>query len=252
MKFATHDHLEPIHGNAIVWRYMALDKFLDLLTHSRLFFTNASNLTDEYDVTLPSNSIAKKRKELESQGLTGRDLDEELAVFQYNHHPMRELTLVNCWSMDRHESYALWKIYLGGSTAGVAVRTSFGKLRKSILAASDPYPEKIYSGIVQYKDFIPVNDLSRFRLITTKRQFYKYEKEARLFIMNFPRSEGGTKTPYDLKTGRHVKVDLDVLIEDIYISPFVGPWLNDSLAKIMQKVAPTLSGRLTSSSIRDR
>lgn len=252
MKFVTHDHLEQPHGNAIVWRYMALDKFLDLLTHSRLFFTNAKNLTDEYDVTLPANTIAKKRKELKAQGLEGRDLEEELAVFQFNHHPMRDLTLVNCWSIGRDESYALWKIYLGGSTAGVAVRTSFGRIKKSIAAARDPYPEDIYSGIVQYKDFVPEKELSRFRLITTKRQFYEYEKEVRMFVIYFPRSEGGTKTPYDLRIGRHVNVDLSLLIDEIYVSPFVGPWLIESLENVIRKVAPTLSGKLKSSSIRDR
>jgi hypothetical protein len=141
---------------------------------------------------------------------------------------------------------------LGGSTAGVAVKTSFSKLKKSILPAGDPYSEKIYSGVVQYDDYIPEKELSRFRLITTKRQFYEYENEVRLFVINYPRSEGGTKTPYDLKIGRHVNVDLRFLIDEIYVSPFVGPWLKDSLVKIMRKVTPALSGRLKSSSTRDR
>ena len=252
MKFATPDSLKQPHGNTIIWRYMTLDKFLDLLTHSRLFFTNAMNLTDEYDVTLPENTIAKKRKELKSQGLKDRDLEEELAVFQYNHHPMRELTLVNCWSMGRNESYALWKIYLDGSSAGVSVRSSFSKLKNSVVSGDDPYPEEIYSGVVQYKNFIPEKELSRYRLITTKRKFYKYEKEVRLFVINFPRSEGGTKTPYNMGIGRHVNVDLGLLIDKIYVSPFAGPWLYASLEKVIQKFQPTLSGKLKSSAIRDR
>ena len=72
---------------------------LDLITQQRIFFTNAHNFTDGYEVSLPQNIVRKKRKELKQEGLSGRDLEEELAVFELNHQPMRGLTLVNCWSM---------------------------------------------------------------------------------------------------------------------------------------------------------
>ena len=252
LKFRSHNHLDVPHGNAIIWRYMSLDKFLDLLTHSRLFFSNANNLTDEFDVTLPKSTIEKKKRTLRAQGLAGRDLEEELFAFQYKHHPMRDLTLVNCWSIGRHESYALWKVYLGGSTAGVAIRTSFSKLKKSILSAHNTHPEDIYCGVVKYDDFVAESELSRFRLITTKRKFYEYESELRLFVLNFPRSEGGTKTPYDMKVGRHINIELETLVDEIYVSPFIGPWLIQSLEKIVKSSAPSLATKLRSSSIRDR
>lgn len=231
---------------------MGLEKFLDLLTNQRLFFTNANNFTDGYEVSLPKNIVRARRKRLKEGGLTGRELDEEVARFEYLNQPMRDLTLVNCWSLGRHESYALWKIYLGGSKAGVAIRTNFTRLKKAITVAEDNFPDDFYAGTVQYKDFLPENELNRFRLVTTKREFYSYEQELRLFILHYPRSEGGVKTPYDLRAGRQVPVDLDLLVDEIYLSPFVAPWFGEALDKIIRNVAPNLATRITVSSIRDQ
>ena len=251
MNFLRHEHLETPPGNAIVWRYLGLEKFLDLLSHRRLFFTNALNLTDKYEISLPSNIVGAKRKELEKVGLSGRDLEEALAFFELSNQPMRELTLVNCWSLGQNESYALWKIYLGGSRAGVAIRTNLSRLKKGLAGGGDPFPEDIYIGKVQYRDFLPEKDLNRFRLITTKREFYEYEKELRLFILHFPRSEGGTKPPYKLGVGRYVAVDLNIMIDKLYLSPFMPSWFKDSIRRILNKVAPFLEERVVSSDIRD-
>lgn len=252
MRFRKHPDLKVPHGSSIVWRYMTLEKFLDLLTHKRLFFTNAQNLTDGYEVSLPLNLVKAKRKELIESGLSGRDLEEELAAFEFKNHPMRDLTMVNCWSLGRHESYALWKIYLAGSHGGVAIRTKFSKVRRSIEVADDEYPEDIFSGQVQYRDFLPESELSRYKLITTKREFYEYEQELRLFILHFPLSEGGIKAPYNAKVGRHVNVDLDILVDEIYLSPFVAAWFGEALREVVSHVAPKLEKRMTVSSIRDQ
>ena len=230
---------------------MSLEKFLDLLTHHRLFFTNAINFTDGYEVTLPPNIVKFQRKKLIAEGISGPALEEKIATFELNNQPMRDLTLVNCWSLGRHESYALWKIYLGGSKAGVAIRTNFSRVKKCIAIGNDSYPEDIYAGIVQYRDFFPAKDLSRFRLVTTKREFYSYENELRFFILRYPSSQDGLKPP-NLNPGQHVKVDLDTLIDQVYLSPFVAPWFGDALRKIMEEVTPNLASRLKLSSIRDK
>ncbi len=166
MRFKSHKSLDAPHGNLIAWRYLGLDKLLDLLTNARLFFVNAQKLTDAYEVSMPDAVQSAKRKELEKAGMSGRDLEEELAAFSHQHSPMRDLTLVNCWSLGRQESYALWKIYLGGAKYGAAIRTSVSHLRKAIESGKDPYPEDVYIGRVTYTDFVASAGLTRFRLIT--------------------------------------------------------------------------------------
>lgn len=251
MKFIKHIDLESPRGNTIIWRYMGLDKFLDLVTHRRLFFANARTFTDNFEISLPQNIVEAKRKELAGKGVFGRDLEEELALFRLSNNPMPELTLVNCWSLGLTESYALWKIYLGGSKAGIAIRTNLSRLKKSIWSTKESFPEDIYIAKVQYRDFLPLKDVSRFRLVTTKRKFYDYEKELRLFLLHYPQSEGGIKTPYDLSFGRYFDVDLDLMIDKLYISPFVAPWFEDSIRNVLAKVSPSLENRLIRSDIRD-
>jgi hypothetical protein len=244
MKFTRHEDLEVPPWNAIIWRYMGLDKFLDLITQHRLFFTNATHLTDRYEVSLPVSTVQAKRKELLEEGISGPDLEKAMADFEEIYREMRESTLVNCWSLGRYESYALWKIYLGGSKAGVAIRTNINNLENSIDAIDD----EIYIGKVKYTDFLREKDTSRVSLVTTKREFYEYEQELRLFILHPLKSEGGVTPPH----GRYVSVDVDLLIPKLYLSPFVGPWFRDSFKSVLEKVSPKLAERIVESSIRDK
>lgn len=80
MRFVTHEHLDTPHGNTIVWRFMGLDKFLDLLTHRRLFFTNAKNLADHHDVSLPPNLVKSKKKGGESARFIGSGSRRRIAA----------------------------------------------------------------------------------------------------------------------------------------------------------------------------
>jgi len=251
VKIVYQDDLEIPHGNTTAWRYMGLDKFLDLLVHQRLFFTNALNFTDGYEVTLPENIILNKKKELIEQGFQGQDLENELARFEKNYQPMKELTLVNCWSLGTTESYALWKIYLEGSNAGMAIRTTVSALRKAIEKGEDPIPEDVYIGKVQYKEYLPEPAISPFSLVTTKREFYAYENELRLFMLHDPESDKDRSYPYNINVGRHVIVDLNILIDKIYISPFVGSWFRYTIQSVLKEVNPSLNERLQISSILD-
>jgi len=220
MKLEKSEYLETPHGNSSVWRYMNVWKFDKLLEESSLFFPNATKLSDQYEVEVPESTINKKRSELISRGLTGRDLEDEMASFYWNTNPMKGLVLINCWSVNPHESYALWKIYLGGEKNGVAVRSTVSNLKKSVEKGGDSYPEDFFIGKVRYKKHLKHDELSRLSVITTKKPFYDFEKELRLFILNYPLSEGGKVPPYKMGVGRSVKVDLPVLVNEVYISPF--------------------------------
>ena len=125
--------LEMPDRDTTIWRYIDLAQFLDLITHRRLFFSNGGNLTDKNEGAVPDAIIASKRKGLELKGLSGRDLEEEMAVFQmYEANSMLGLALFNCWSAEEEESYALWKIYLGGQRLGFAVKSTVGRLIDAI------------------------------------------------------------------------------------------------------------------------
>ena len=251
VKYRKSDYLEVPHGNSTVWRYMNTWKFSQLLERSSLFFPNANKLTDQYEVSVPDSVEQKKRKELEKQGLYGRDLEEEMASFYWSTNPMKDLVLINCWSINPHESYALWKIYLGGEKDGIAIRSTISKLRRAVEKGKDAYPEEFFIGKVKYKKHLNHDELSRLSVITTKKPFYDFEKELRLFVLNYPRSEGGTVPPYDISVGRSVRIDIGELIHEIYISPFSTKEYRHEIHNLLNK--NKLSGVvLKESEIRDQ
>jgi len=245
--------LEMLDRATPIWRYMDLAQFLDLITHRRLFFVNGDKLTDKHEGTVPEAIIASKRKDLESKGLSGRDLEEEMAAFNmYEADAMVGLALFNCWSAGEEESYALWKIYLKGQRFGFAIKSTIGQLIDAIDKGKDDFPEKYYIGQVQYSENLPQGSKHRLTMLTRKMPFYKYENEIRLIILNYPRSEGGTETPYPLDMGRYVRIDTHALVEKAYLSPFAPAWFFNTIDPVVCAIDPMVRDRLAESKIRDQ
>ena len=252
MRFTTHEHLEVPHGNTTVWRYMGLDKFLDLIANSRLFFTSVSNLTDRHEMSLPINIAELEAEELEDRGISSDILNKEYRSIERRYQLIRKSALVNCWSLGRDESYALWKIYLGGAKAGLAIRTTVSRLREGLIRGENIDNDEVYIGKIQYKNYLPLKDLSEYRLITTKREFYKYEEELRLFIIHTHEAERENNLSNKINTGKYFSVDIEKMIDKLYLSPFVGTWFGESIRQVLEKFEPRLIDRIVTSSILDQ
>ena len=190
-------------------------------------------------------------KKLIDEGCNRKDtvLKKQARLHQTN--SLRALTLLNCWTINKHESYALWKIYLGGSKSGVAIKTTVSRLERAIKKGKDSFDEDIFISKVNYTNFIKESPESRFNVTITKNKFYEYESELRLFIFDYPRSEGGIKTPYDISIGRRVKIDISELIDEIYLSPFTGRWFDKTLIETIEKFNPNLKNKIKNSEILD-
>jgi len=243
--------LEIPHGNTVIWRYVGLDKFLDLLVSQELFFSNAAKMSDKYEGLIPKRNQDYLLKSIKNNGLSLEAAEHERQIRLKEIHSLKELTLLNCWTISQSESYALWKIYLGGSKSGVAIRTTVSKLERAIKKGNNSFIDEIFISKVKYTNFIKNEPENRFNIITTKNKFYDYEKELRLFIFHYPHSEDGIKPPYDISIGRRLKVDLNELIDQIYLSPFVGKWFDNTLMEILTKVNPILSQKIKNSEILD-
>ena len=251
MNYLKSKNIETPHGNSTVWRYMAHWKLEKLLNDSSLFFPNAMTLSDKYEVSIPKSVLESKRKELEKSGFKKRKLEEKLAVFHWETNPMKDLVLANCWSINPHESYALWKIYLGGKKNGVAIKSTVSSLTKAIESGNDPYSESFFVAKVKYCHHLKKDQLARESVIATKKPYYSFEEELRLFIINDPLSEGGTTPPYDISVGRSVSVNLHTMIKQVYISPFADSSYIREVGNLIKSSGFKLSV-LEESGIRDK
>lgn len=238
---------ESPQGNRIIWRYLTFEKFLDLLLNSELFFTNLTKLTDKYEGTMfesniePALSIAKRKKDAQ-QVLEILDNKREI-------NELRNYTLVNCWTLKRHESFALWKIYVG-TGPGIAIRTTVSNLTKAVNQTKQEFDEDIAIATIKYKDKLD-NSFSRIEATITKKPFYDFEDEMRLIIFNYPLSNYGHEVPYDLAIGKRVKVNTHKLISELYISPFLSQEYRNTIANTIVKLAPFLKNRIKSSDINE-
>jgi hypothetical protein len=234
------------HGNNILWRYMNLEKFFDLITSSEIYFTNVSQLTDKYEGTIPKRNYYSLQKKMESEGMNKEDIVFELEKLGQKVDRFRELTLVNCWTLAQNESYALWKIYLDGSKGGIAIKTTASRIVDAFNNGGESNADDIIFSIVEYKDFIEdVNN--QLQWITRKSNFYEFENEARLIILHTEDNQPS----YNVINGRRYKVNIGRLIDRIYISPFSPGWFRRSLHKTIEKIKPEFLERINFSEILD-
>lgn len=99
-------------------------------------------------------------KQLKNEGLNNEDAEIHFQYRLDQTNSLRTLTLLNCWTISKHVSYALWKIYLGDPKSGVAIKTTVSRLENAIRKGRDPYDEDIYMSKVKYTDLIDKLDIT--------------------------------------------------------------------------------------------
>ncbi|WP_368925505.1 DUF2971 domain-containing protein [Proteus mirabilis] len=238
-----------------LWRYMSIDKLIDLFSKKQLFlaplsfyqstdpfegyapkivleaYREITNIT--YDKGLeriinqlgPSNYDDKTRELIEGISQEGK----ERAISRY--YKVMKSSCVNCWYHNDFESEAMWNLY-SDSGKGVAIKTNVGSLVNSL---KENHELRLRIGKVKYLNFFDSNlkpedclvDGSTSPLL--KRKEYEHENEVRLYLVPKPENWDTYKpTPF------FVDINVLTLIEEIYISPYVGEPFTSSIYKICE------------------
>ncbi|MEE8194193.1 MAG: hypothetical protein V3T73_01665 [Dehalococcoidales bacterium] len=208
---------KPENENAKIWRYMDFTKFLDLLDKKALFFPRADKLGDPFEGSFPRGNVMLRTV---TYKINSKDTLQALSEF---YKQFRKFTAVSCWHLNKHESAAMWKLYLK-SDEGIAIQSTFNGL-KSSFQKEEP---SIYIGKVKYLDYEKElmsreGSLSAF---VHKRKSFKHEEELRAITQSFIRKRNGeinwSKSPF--KDGVYVRVNLDSLVEKVYLAPTCPAW----------------------------
>lgn len=201
--------------NTVIWRYMGFSKFISLLNSSALYFTVATKFEDRWEGTIP---IANKTS-----------LDPITISF---HEQSRARTAVNCWHERERESATMWKSYTSGNE-GIAVRSTVGRLKACFRETEGTITSdaSVFVGQVKYLDYDrEVLDVSNgFIPLLRKRSFFSDEKEVRAVISTHLLSEFFLQGMH----GVHVPIDLDALIEEVFIDPVANDWFVDLVRSIV-------------------
>jgi hypothetical protein len=206
----------PDNPNTIVWKYLDLSKFLDLLLSQKLFMSRSDKFEDQYEGTFSEPTFEEIKK-------LSKDNPEFLEYYKSH----REKVVVSSWHINEYESFAMWQIFTQNSE-GLAIQSTIGRLQNALK------PEKNYKqyiGEVNYidykKEYIPFDDL--FFPFLFKRKSFQYEREVRII---------SDTSPDNIKINDGLKIDVDIseLIEKIYIHPKSENWYKNLVIELVSKL----------------
>ena len=207
--------ITPDEGD-IIWRYMDLTRFISLAESRSLFFCRADLFQDAFEGSLTKVNVERREA-------LGPDDPTDAADIDQQYRKMREWTAINCWSCGKHESAAMWSLYCPEGL-GVAIHTTFGRLCEAFKAC---HQWKVNVSRVTYIDYdqTPVPDRHFLAPFLHKRKSFEHEHEVRAVIQ---RARDPTMpdraSPFARIGGIQAAVELDTLIERIYVSPTAPEW----------------------------
>jgi hypothetical protein len=224
---------------------MDFSKLVSLFDSQQLYFARGDRFSDPFEGAWPSANRDNFRALLEQTGVKNHQLHELGRIAQL----MPKFVTVNCWHMNNYESAAMWNLYLK-SDEGIAIQSTYRKLKDSI---TDEEP--FYLGLVDYRDyeteaidslFIP----HCFHAFFSKRRSFVHEREVRALVSMIPtRTWPKMLTLSDFETtqtisgGIRLKVDLDLLIENIYVAPTAPDWFSDLVQSVAKRYGYTFHVR---------
>lgn len=206
----------PENQDTIVWKYLDLSKFLDLLISRKLFMSRSDKFEDQYEGTF-SEPTFEEIKKLAAN-------NPEFLSYYKSH---REKVVVSSWHINEYESFAMWQIFTQNSE-GLAIQSTIGRLQKALEVEKD---FKLYIGEVNYidykKEYIPFDDM--FFPFLFKRKSFQYEREVRILA---------DLSEQEIKINDGLKIDIDInqLIEKIYIHPKSENWYKKLVIELVDKL----------------
>ncbi|HCF02938.1 hypothetical protein [Flavobacterium sp.] len=206
----------PEDPDTIVWKYLDLSKFLDLLLSKKLFMSRSDKFEDQYEGTFSEPTFEEIKK---------LAINNPEFLNYYKTH--REKVAISSWHINEYESFAMWQIFTQNSE-GLAIQSTIGRLQKALKPETNL---KQYIGQVNYidykKEYIPFDDL--FFPFLFKRKSFQYEREVRII-------SDTSDTAITINDGIKINVDISQLIDKIYIHPKSENWYKNLVIELVSKL----------------
>lgn len=196
--------MERVNSEQIIWRYISIEKLIDLLLNKRLIFPPISSMSDQNEVSWILSTITPETEKYR-KGL------------QHHVDTLRANNFISCWTKNSNEKISLWRHYLGKEFMGVAIKSTVGNLYDKI-NWGDKYSFSIEE--VKYYKSLKFSDAESDIIIYSKSIAYKDEEEIRVFAKPSSNSIKDGRIKRD-EPPKYLSIDVDVdnFIEEIIISP---------------------------------
>jgi hypothetical protein len=218
-----------------IWRYVDVVKFLDLLNSQSLYFCRPDLFDDHFEGSITRYSIDERHRLFEINSPFNFVNATYPPEFWSEYYRKQRLDYaVNCWHLNENESAAMWKLYLQ-TQDGICIRSTYGRLTEILNESNHSF----FVGDVKYIDYDKdrIGDHRLFAPFFFKRRSFMHENELRAVIWNEEPSNG-----FDLSAGGcKVKVDLEKLVESVYVSPTSGKIFTSLVSDIISKFGYTFN-----------
>ena len=214
--YVNNSNITLPDDNTVIWKYLDLSKFLDMLLSKQLFMSRSDKFEDQYEGTFSEPTFEEIRK---------ISADNPKFLDFYKSH--REKVTISSWHINEYESFAMWQIFTQ-NTEGLAIQTTIGRLKKAL---EQEKKSEQFIGEVNYidykKEFIPFDD--NFFPFLFKRKSFQYEREIRII-------SDMSKKDIRIDNGLKVDVDINEMIEKIYIHPKSENWYKKLVIELVSKL----------------
>lgn len=206
----------PKDPDTVIWKYLDLSKFLDILLSGKVFMSRSDKFEDQYEGTFSEPTFEEIKK-----------ISENNPKFLDYYKSHRENVVVSSWHTNEYESFAMWQIFTKNNE-GLAIQSTIGRLKEALR------PERHfeqYIGEVNYidykKEYIPFDDA--FFPFLFKRKSFQYEREIRVI-------SDVTNHQMTINDGLKIHVDINTLIEKIYIHPKSENWYKKLVIELVERL----------------
>ncbi|GAQ48366.1 hypothetical protein FPK15_contig00009-0030 [Flavobacterium psychrophilum] len=146
--YINHHNISlPENPDTIVWKYLDLSKFLDLLLSQKMFMSRSDKFEDQYEGTFSEPTFEEIKK-----------IAANNPEFLYYYKSHREKVAISSWHTNEYESFAMWQIFTKNQE-GLAIQSTIGRLKEALQLEKK---SKQYIGEVNYidykKEYIPFDD----------------------------------------------------------------------------------------------
>ena len=156
----------------IVWRYLDLFKFKDMIETATLYFRRSNMFRDPLEGTLSKHGIHGTSR-TDRAFAAAYPIADNYADRKAEQKIWRHRTFVNCWHMNERESGRMWRKYTESADSVVITST--------VAAIRSAFPSPFLSAAVMYiAEKYPRADWHPFNIFFYKDIKFQYEREFRI------------------------------------------------------------------------
>jgi hypothetical protein len=194
--------IEPYYNqpneNSFLYRYLTIDKLLDLLLSERISLVRLNLFNDKLEGSslkhLFLNHFSElAKKNMQSQGGTFGIVSLTVNPTERNKQSrqrevFQDKNYASCWYINNYESVAMWQLY--SKSDSVAIKIPYEVLNKELLNGNfeiNSKYEKLKFGAISYHRFRNIENVEQTKIKTDTQGFIKdssfeHEREFRIMV----------------------------------------------------------------------